>query len=51
MKPLILKGIIQSFDNGGEYRGRIYPADLFIKYLPHQLPVIRILKIKKLFNI
>lgn len=48
-KVIVLKGILQTFDNTYHNNGRLYPASVFLNEIKRMRPKMRINKIKKLF--
>ena len=48
-KVIVLKGILQTFDNTYPSNGRIYSSSVFLNEIKRMRPKMRINKIKKLF--
>jgi hypothetical protein len=48
-KVIVLKGILQTFDNTYPSNGRIYSSSVFLNEIKRIRPKMRINKIKKLF--
>ena len=48
-KVIVLKGIIQTFDNTYHSNGRIYSSSVFLNEIKRMRPKMRIKKIKRLF--